>query len=227
MMNTLYKVLASSGLLASMGVGSIARAEMFDFGCITDNSAVNCQTGALQLSVEVLSGPGGQAQFVFRNNGPAAASITDVYFDDGTLLGIASIANGAGVDFSQDANPSNLPGGNLISPAFETTAGFSADSNPPVQSNGVNPGETVTIYFSLQSGGTIADVISELYSRELRIGLRVQGFASGGGESFVNEVLPVPLPAAGWLMLSGLGALRVMRRRNAIVNGTSSTRNTA
>ena len=143
---------------------------MFTFGCIANGDAQNCQTGALQLTVEVIAGPGGQAQFIFRNTGSAASSIADIYFDNGTLLGIASITNGTGVDFSQDASPGNLPGGNSMSPPFQATAGFTADSNPPTQPNGVNPGETVTIFFTLQSGGTLADVIGELYSRELRIG---------------------------------------------------------
>lgn len=77
----------------------------------------------------------------------------------------------------------------------------------------MNPGETVGIFFNLQSGGTFADVISELYSQELRIGIHVQGFANRGSESLVNGVTPVPVPAAAWLMLSGLGALRLVRRR--------------
>lgn len=213
-MKTLTKALASCALICFAGFGSVANADMFTFGCINNGSSANCQTGALQLSVEVVAGPAGQAQFIFRNVGLLASSIADIYFDDGTLLGIASIANGAGVDFSQYANPGNLPGGNSMSPAFEATAGFTADSNPPSEPNGVNPGETVTIYFTLQSGGTLADVISELYSQELRIGLHVQGFANGGSESFVNELVPVPLPAAAWLMLSGLGALRLARRRS-------------
>jgi hypothetical protein len=212
-MKTLSKALASCALIGCAGLGSVAHAGTYTFGCINNGVSANCQTGALQLSVEVLAGPAGQAQFIFRNLGSLASSITDIYFDDGTLLGIASITNGAGVDFSQGASPGNLPGGNSMSPAFETTAGFAADSNPPTQPSGVNPGETVTIFFALQSGGTLADVISELYTQELRIGLHVQGFAGGGSASFINNITPVPLPAAAWLMLSGLAGLRGLRRR--------------
>jgi hypothetical protein len=189
---------------------SDAKADTFSFGCITNNDAQNCQTGALQFLVEVVAGPGGQAQFTFTNTGSVASSITDIYFDNGSLLGIASISNGAGVDFSQGATPGNLPGGNSISPPFIASAGFTADSNPPTQPNGINPGENVTIFFSLQSGGTFADVIRELYSREIRIGVHAQGFANGGSESFVNVV---PLPAAGWLMISALSAFCVAGRR--------------
>lgn len=212
-MKIVSKTLASFALIATAGLGFTANADTFDFTCISNSNAQNCQTGSLQLSVEVVEGPGGQAQFIFRNTGSAASSIADIYFDNGTLLGIASITNGAGVDFSQGASPGNLPGGNSMNPAFQATAGFTADSNPPTQPNGVNPGETVSIFFMLQSGGAFADVIRELYSREIRVGLHVQGFGNGGSESFVNGVTPVPVPAAAWLLLSGLGFLRVARRR--------------
>ena len=189
-MKMMSKTLASSVLMGLAALASTAHAEVFTFGCINDGASQKTvrqvRSNCLLKSV---AGPAGQAQFIFRNVGPSASSIADIYFeDDGTLLGIASIANGPGVDFSQGASPGNLPGGNSISPPFQATAGFTADSNPPTQPNGVNPGETVTIFFVLQSGGTLADVISELYSQELRIGLHVQGFANGGSESFVNAV---------------------------------------
>lgn len=160
-----------------------------------------------------------QVSFQFQNSGPAASSITDIYFDDGSLLGIASITNGTGTSFSQGASPGDLPGGNNISPAFQTTAGFLADSDPPTQPNGVNPGEFVTIVFDLQSGKTFADVLSDLSSGALRIGIHVQGFTGGGSESFVNTPTPPPppIPEPGTVLLLGTGlagaATRLIRRR--------------
>ncbi len=188
-----------------------AQAVTISFGCITNNLAGDCTIGEAQLTVDVTSYSATQVLFQFNNSGPSAASITDAYFDDGTLLGIATVTNGSGVDFSQGASPGNLPGGNSISPAFVATAGFTADSNPPTQPNGVNPGETLGIVFNLQSGGTFADVISELGDGRLRIGIHVQGYSTGGSESFVN--LPVPVPAALWLLGSGLTALGFFGRR--------------
>lgn len=175
----------------------------YGFDAVTANSAVNTATAG-QYSVEVADGAGaGQVQFIFRNSGPAASSITDVYFDDGTLLGIASVTGGTGVDFSQGASPGDLPGGNTI--GFDTTAGFSADSNPPAQPNGVNPGEELTIVFDLINGLTVQDTINALNSGiDLRIGIHVQGFADGGSESFVNT----PVPDGGTTaVLLGLGVL--------------------
>jgi len=84
-----------------------------------------------------------------------------------------------------------------------------------VQPNGVNPGEYLGITFSLQSGGTFADVISELTTGDLRVVIHVHGFdPSGGSESFVNN--PVPVPAAIWLFGSGLlGLVGIARRKRS------------
>jgi hypothetical protein len=146
------------------------------------------------------------------NIGPAASSITGIYFDDGTLLGIASIQSGSGVSFSQGASPGNLPGANNASPAFVTTAGFSADSNPPTQPNGVNPGESLGITFNLQGVQTFDDVLMDLGDGSLRIGVHVQGFAGGGSESFVNAPAPVPEPGTFVLMATGLVSLLGLHR---------------
>jgi hypothetical protein len=170
-----------------------ACAETYGFSNITGDSATNAATGEAQLSVDVGAGGAGQVRFDFHNVGAAACSITDVYFDDGVLLGIASIINGAGVQFAQYASPSNLPGGTNVDPDFQTTAGFSADSDPPTQSNGVNPGESLGIVFNLKAGATLQGVLDSLADRTLRIGIHVQAFANGGSESFVN----IPGPAQG------------------------------
>lgn len=125
--------------LAAWTFSQVVAAQTYGFDCITDINAANCAAGTSQLQVTVSGTSVSQALFTFTNVGTAALSLADVYFDDGTLLAIATIANGAGVSFSQGASPSNLPGGTAI--GFNVTAGFSADADPPVQRNGVNPGE--------------------------------------------------------------------------------------
>jgi hypothetical protein len=120
--------------------------------------------------------------------------------------------NGSGVDFSPNASPANLPGGKGLSPQF--VAGLSADSNPPVQPNGVNPGETLAIVFNLQLEKTYADVIAALDAELLRVGIHVQGFASGGSESYLNgDRIPVGEPGLLWAGLAGLAGVSVIRRR--------------
>jgi hypothetical protein len=168
------------------------------FDCVSGNVAGDCTIGEAQLAVEINAGPGvDQVSFRFTNSGLAASSITDVYFDDGTLLDIASIVSGAGVAFAEGASPGNLPAGNTASPPFVAT--FSADSNNPVSSNGVNPGEELTIVFDLQGGLTLADVEAAIADGSLRVGIHVQSFATGGSEAFVN----VPEPGVA-LLLAGL-----------------------
>jgi len=126
------------------------------------------------------------------------------------LLGIASIDNSCpGVSFSQSPTPHNLPGGNTLIPPFVATEGFSADSDPPVEHNGINPNEWLGITFDLKSGKTYDDVINNLNSCDLRIGIHVQGYASGGSESFVN----VPEPATVTLLSAGLGIVTLLRKR--------------
>lgn len=191
---------------------------IYSFYCITNNSpngAGDCAIGEAQLRVEVIDRGDSLVGFKFTNAVGAASSITDAYFDDGTLLGIASIIDsGAGVAFGQGASPGNLPGGNDVSPAFVTTAGFSADSAAPVSENGVSsPTEWVEIRFNLQSSGIYDDVIDELATGELRIGLHVQSFASGSSQSFINNPTPVPEPGTLLLLGAGLTGLALRRRR--------------
>lgn len=144
--------------------------------------------GQAQLFVQVVDLGAAGVRFHFVNTGPQASSITEVYFMDGALLAIYNILDfPPAVDFGFPSNHNNLPGGNNCVPAFVSTVGFSADSLPPTQPNGVNPGEHLGIDFTLQTGKTFNDVINDLTSGALRIGIHVQGFADGESESFVND----------------------------------------
>ena len=207
-------------LLSALAFTHAASAVTIGFGCITNNNAGNCTIGETQLSVELTDIGSNQVLFTFMNSGSAASSIEGVYFDDGTLLGIASLIDAddgvggdLGVDFSEGASPPNLPGGNSISPAFVTTAGFLADADAPmVPVKGVNPGESLGVIFDLIAGVNFNDTVAAL-GTDLRIGVHVIAFDNGGSESFVSTVVPVP--AAVWLFGSGLlGLVGVARRRS-------------
>jgi hypothetical protein len=90
------------------------------------------------------------------------------------------------------------------------TEGFLAESVPSPAVNGAGPTEWVAIEFTLQGGQTFADVISEFTTGELRIGIHVIGFASGGSESFINP--PIPEPSTALLLGGGLVGVGLLRR---------------
>lgn len=193
-----------------------AAATTLSFYDITHGNAGAETDGEANLAVEVIDLGNNQVRFKFTNN--STSSLTDVYFDDGTLLGIASISFSSGVNFSQGAAPPNLPGANLASPLFQVTQGFSADSENPVDPNGVSQNEWLAIDFSLLSGKTFSDTLAALSlpngggAGDLRIGVRVQNFASGGsGESFINNAIsPVPEPGNFGMLFAGLGMIGFM-----------------
>jgi hypothetical protein len=78
----------------------------------------------------------------------------------------------------------------------------------------VNPGEFLQIVFNLQAGKTLADTLTALslagQPGGLRIGIHVQGYGSGGSESFVNNV---PEPGTFALVAAGMLGLGIARRR--------------
>lgn len=208
-------------------------AATYSFYNITNNNAGAVADGKANLKVEVIDLGSQMVRFQFTNT--STSSLADIYFDDGTLLGISSLSdsdalnNSSQVNFTAgSASPGNLPSGNNADPDFAVTAGFLADSDAKggITKNGVSGGEWLAIDFNLQSGKTYANVLSALTLHnsggigDLRIGVHVQGFASGGGsESFINNISPVP-EADTWAMMgAGLGLVGFMarRRRHATV----------
>jgi hypothetical protein len=206
------KLLVVLAILAMACWAGAASADTLSFYNITNNTT---DTGSA-YSVDVTNGGVGSVLFTFKNAGAAGTSIDAVYFDDGTLIRLASVINMAGVEFVPDAvakvQPKNLPGGESITPPFETHESFSADANSPSPSNGVNPGEQLGVIITLLEGKTLADTIAALANGDLRIGIHVQAIPpTGNSDSFVNN--PVPIPPTALLLGSGLLGIIVLGRR--------------
>jgi hypothetical protein len=217
-------VLASIGIVTFSAIPASAYYSFYD---ITNTNETNASIAESQIAMEVTAYGANQVSFMFTNAVGEACSITDVYFDDGALLSIAGIHSSSEVSFDTPATPSNLPGGNSVSPPFVTSEQFSADSDTPVMANGVNESdEWLQIIFDLQSGKVFEDVIYALSlageEGGLRVGIHVQGFEIIGkngetlSESLINnndEGAPIPIPGAIWLLGSGLIGLVGFRKK--------------
>jgi len=180
--------------------------------------------------------------FVFRNlvTATTPGSITQVYFDDGTLLGIPRVwdfddnTNLRGdTDFHQGDSgpgPDDLPGGNLATPGFVTTVNFLAKADAPPTQNGVNGAlDLLGISFQLQSGQDWEDTIAAFAlggaDGGLRIGLHVQSQADGQSDGYINggplppppggdpPFVPEPTSFAVWSLIVGLGAVLTSRSK--------------
>jgi len=197
------------------------------------NGAIGESQMFVTVKDEGFDGTHNQVLFKFENlkvDGWQDCFIAGVYFYDGALLGISSLIDSddptggpygdSGVDFTEDAseavNPKDLPGAKKLVAGYEFVD--SAD-NDPGAANGVHPGEWLGVVFNLRlppEEYTYADVIAGLEDRTILIGIKVQGYADGGSETFVNN--PVPIPAPGAILLGGIGVVLVgwLRRRRAL-----------
>ncbi len=191
-------------LVCALGAGS-AFAALYPFEIFTDNGDFNDDPG-INIYMDVWNGDN-VAKFTFYNDSTIQSSVTNIYFDDGVLIGATlGIINGSGTDFAEDG-PGNLPNGNDI--GFDADREFNIGSNPPPPSNGINNigvGEWVTIEFDLL-GGSLQDVLDELNDGSLRVGIHIQDFTDGSSESAVA----VPEPAT--VLMFGLGGLALLRKR--------------
>ena len=205
---------------AVMGLTSSTKADTIDvsFLRVTANAPENVQSqfaATIYDNVEANSTfstslTSGQILITFTNAVGTDSSISEVYIDDGTIVGQSAVLNSLG-GFTQftggGANPGNLPGGNTLSPSFVATSAYSVDAvgNP---SRGVDAnGDILGIVYDLLPGLSLTDVQTALDDGTLRIGMHVRSIGSQGqSDSFVN-----PEPAT--LALMGLGGLAVLRRR--------------
>lgn len=194
---------------------SVQAGPTLGFVGVTNNLVSDVMIGEAQMSVTVDDLGSGQVGFLFANNGPDASSICDIYFNGEILDSIdLLIPSGSGVAFSPGAKPGNLPGGKPIG----FSAHLSANSDKPVQPNGVSPGESLNVIANLSMDYAYEELLAAVENGDLRIGIHVQGFASDGSESFLNNGSGPPppvIPVPGAILLAGLGTTLVVGSRRA------------
>jgi hypothetical protein len=170
------------------------------FECLTDNSAVDCAIGRSQLSGEIEEASPGEVTLTLSNSGPDAAVVARVYIESQLVAAINALP-GEGVSFASGGSPPVLPGGNK---AFEV-AGFASALPPPPQA-GIGPGETGRFTLMLYGGASFEDLVTDL-----RVGVHVIAFDSGGSESFLTQ--PIPEPSTGGLV--GVALILILVGRGA------------
>ena len=192
-------------VLSARAFSAPASAVTFGFHCITNNSASNCAIGEAQITVEFSE----FGALTFRNTGPAASSVKLFGWEAPTLTFVfVSDPPTSDVILLDIPDVDDLPGGDLLSPPFQILDGGKAAS----PTSGLEPGEGLQ-FTLIYSGFTKEQFLAGLLDGSRRIGIEVQGFAGGGSESFINNIVPIPEPGSAALVATGLLVLARNRRR--------------
>ena len=167
------------------------------FTCITNNSAADCAIGEAQLSADLTGDV-----LTITMNGSDAAVVEQVFIEGAGVVG-GSFLGGVGiVDFGDAVAGGNLPGGNSI--GFDEAINFAAHKPAPEHGIGYHPKDTTVLQvgrFQLEGDPS-----------ELRVGVHVIGYGSGGSESFVTGRPGAPVPEPSAALMFGLGTLVVGSR---------------
>jgi len=205
--------LAFALVWAPLWIGSPAAAVEFEaFSCITNNDAGDCAIGTTQLSATVVQS-GGDAVLMISMTGPQAGVVEQIFIESSFVTAIsfqASTATGV-VAFGTGQVGGNLPGGAMV--GFDEVFNIAADNPAPSNGIGRHPQDDVSpqaaeFLLSL-TGGDFSDLLTDL-----RIGVHVIGYSSGGSESFIST--PIPEPGTFALLATGLLGLATAGRRNRL-----------
>ncbi|MFT5396633.1 MAG: hypothetical protein ACI85N_001837 [Gammaproteobacteria bacterium] len=216
-MKSLALVLFGFVALVVSSNASALMATSYGFGCITSNTPGNCaaETAFSFTAEEVLAG---EVTFTLfhADTMTDTGEITEVYFDGSDNLGSYISSN---PEWNENVSPPQLPSQNTANPAFVTDFALDSDFTGQTPDAPLVPGGSLEIVFALLAMTSFSDVVDAIEDGSLRLGFHVRSINLGsgdGGESFVS-VSAVPVPAAVWLMGTGLiGLIGFGRRRRSM-----------
>ncbi len=207
-------------LYAGVSTATLIDTYRYDLKIFTSNGSYYNDPGVdlyIEVSLEEEPGQPDRVRFEFHNDSTMYCSIADIYFDDGSLSKIIDIDLGPGTAFSKGANPSDLPNGNTLLPPFQTSLGFSVDSDAPPPHNGVesgqDPEEWVAIIFNFKAGTELDDVLNDLDTAELRIGVHAIGFPDAFPEDEGSSESAVTPESSTLVLLATIVGIAVFFRR--------------
>jgi hypothetical protein len=184
---------------------SNANAEItYPFEVITANGDY-FEGGQLDLSLEV-ENIDSTVSFIFENESTVCSSIARIYFEQTMMLIFEDLFEGDGTDFEVYTTPPSLPAGQTIDPAFERDDVFSVGAESPPPTNGINPGEQLTVNFKLADDTQFNDVIEALNTGLWRIGIHIIALPDGSSESAIT----IPEPTT--LLIMGTGIVLFIRK---------------
>jgi hypothetical protein len=204
-------VIAIAVICASTATAVILELEVFRYDSRSFDSG-NIDSGSfdssgLEFTVSVTETSEG-VRFEFCNDSTTASTIDGLYFEAGVLANIVTLDLGSGTFFELDENTGQLPGGNMLTPDFDTTYSFAL--GPPSENNGIEPGEWSAVIFNLDSEAVFEDVINQLYDGSFRVGVHISGTPGGLSTSAINTT---PEPATLLLLAIGSGLFLRKKRR--------------
>ncbi len=184
-------------------LGVSAHAELYIFGQVTGGDLDLCPDA---FTMEVVE-QGDQALFTFTNNCSTDGVLGRIFFMENDLMTFDSIYDQPeGVSFSPPSGKNAmLPGGHPL--GFTPQNAFSIDADPARPKNGLHYEDYVSILFDLSGGISFADIIAEIDSHSLGVGIHAQALPGGGSASF--STIPEPLT----LSLLGIGTLLIRNKR--------------
>ena len=178
--------------IAGVALLSISNAAAVQYGFIRSSEANETNFSSdFTLDVTAITGGVQFAVSLASNTSNTGLFMGDLWFDtaSGLFSGVLETADlvalAGTVDYKPKTSGAFPEAGSGFSPAFVEDQNFHATKN---SSTGVvDRGESLGIKVDLATGKTLADVLAALDDGSLRLGIHVQGFSSGGSESYASN----------------------------------------